>query len=110
MAKKNPFDVPGAGPTAATALGDVAVPKQSGSLVTAAQAASEKSGSTRNTFTWKQLPHEVDALDDLKKTVSRELGRRVDKATVLSLLVDLANENSMVMERLLAQFGYHRTG
>jgi hypothetical protein len=109
--KKNQFDV-GADvdPTAATALGDVVVPKQtSGSLVTAAQAASGQSdGPKRNVFTWKQMRHEADALEQLRREVSRELGRRVDKATCLSLLVDLANENAAVMERLLAQFSYNR--
>lgn len=56
----------------------------------------------RTGFTWRQTADERDTLDDLVKTVSRRLGRSVDKATVLAELVAIGSQDDAVLARLLA--------
>jgi hypothetical protein len=82
------FQLAGAtAPTAGTAL----APAGTGKTAT---------GPLRTGFTWRQTAHERDALDDLAKTISRRIGRSVDKAAVLAELVDVAASNPEVFDRV----------
>jgi hypothetical protein len=54
----------------------------------------------RTGFTWRQTADERDALDDLVKAISRRVGRSVDKAAVLAELVEVANADAEVFDRV----------
>lgn len=57
-------------------------------------------GPLRTGFTWRQTAHERDGLDDLVKAISRRIGRSVDKAAVLAELVEVANADPEVFDRV----------
>lgn len=67
----------------------------------AAQTATTPEGPRRNSFTWRQNQEQYDALDDLARTVRRAAGRRVDRADILAVLVELTNERRDWLHELI---------
>ena len=79
---------------------DLKAPRRPGAKTS--QAPDVQTSAARIAFTWRLTPAEADQLDTLILQLRRQLGRgRLDKASVLLALVQLADERSDVHAALL---------
>lgn len=89
-------------PTADAATSGRQDPKASRDPGKTSQASDVQTSAARIAFTWRLTPAEADQLDTLILQLRRQLGRgRLDKASVLLALVQLADERSDVHAALL---------
>jgi hypothetical protein len=82
---------------------EVQAPRRPG-VTTATPVSESVEVAARIAFTWRLTPGQADQLDSLVLRLRRQLGRgRLDKASVLLALVELADENDEIRAAILGR-------